>query len=147
MVEILRRELFSMIFMRKIILKAVRFTSIQLQKIYQVYFRLPFNLNIENFLGGGQMKLLYEHDIIKQNNSSARCLKCLKLSFLSLTPNCKTTICIYRRHIYMANSRLTSLTQLMIRHVVQEQAIKLMANGSLYRCCKRLFFRIIKTEF
>ena len=41
LVEILRRELFSM-FMRKVILKAVRSTSIQLQKIYQVYFRLPF---------------------------------------------------------------------------------------------------------
>ena len=41
LVEILWRELFSM-FMRKVILKAVRSTSIQLQKIYQVYFRLPF---------------------------------------------------------------------------------------------------------
>ena len=41
LVKILWRELFSM-FMRKVILKAVRSTSIQLQKIYQVYFRLPF---------------------------------------------------------------------------------------------------------
>ena len=37
LVKILWRELFSM-FMRKVILKAVRSTSIQLQKIYQVYF-------------------------------------------------------------------------------------------------------------
>ena len=41
LVKILWRELFSM-FMGKVILKAVRSTSIQLQKIYQVYFRLPF---------------------------------------------------------------------------------------------------------
>ena len=41
LVKILWRELFSM-FMRKVILKAVRSTSIQLQKIYQVYFWLPF---------------------------------------------------------------------------------------------------------
>ena len=64
------------------------------------------------------MKLLYEHAIIKEKNSSARCFKCLTLSFLSLTPNCKTIISIYRKHIYMANSLLTSLTQLMIPHVV-----------------------------
>ena len=41
LVKILWRELFPM-FMRKVILKAVRSTSIQLQKIYQVYFWLPF---------------------------------------------------------------------------------------------------------
>ena len=41
LVKILWRELFSM-FMRKVILKAVRSTSIRLQKIYQVYFWLPF---------------------------------------------------------------------------------------------------------
>ena len=41
LVKILWRELFSM-FIRKVILKAVRSTSIQLQKIYQVYFWLPF---------------------------------------------------------------------------------------------------------
>ena len=47
------------------------------------------------------MKLLYEHDIIKEKNSNARCLKCLKLTFLSLTPNCKTIICIYLLKTYL----------------------------------------------
>ena len=59
LVEILRRELFSM-FMQKVILKAVcsgscikfiKFTSIQLQEIYQVYLRLPVRIS-KIFLAG-----------------------------------------------------------------------------------------------
>ena len=54
LVEILRREFFSM-FMRKVILKAVRSTSIQLQKIYQVYFRLPFEYRKFSWRGSDEV--------------------------------------------------------------------------------------------
>ena len=87
------------------------------------------------------MKLLYEHDIIKEKNSSARCLKCPKLSFLSLTPNCKTIRCIYRKQIYMANSLLTSLTQLMITYdMISQRSHMLMQKRPLFLLLKCICF-------
>ena len=63
LIEILKRELFSMMFMPKVILKAVWSTSIQLQEIYQVHFRLPVEYLKFSLLGSDEFIIRTQYNL------------------------------------------------------------------------------------